>query len=121
MLSAPGRAFVSWTAARSVHRPARVAHAPSPGLASTASAVLSTVKLAAMAPLARPIKATEARASKSKLGSASDVLPEPEAAESRATAVLDHRGRALWCHAPGSRSLRDSYRAAGPTPADRRR
>src|SRR5438093_13186970 len=68
MVSAPGRAFVSWTAARSVHAPASVDHAPSPGLASTASAVLSTVKLAAMAPLARPIKATEAMGSKSKRG-----------------------------------------------------
>src|SRR5438093_44862 len=107
MLSAPGRAFASWTAARSVHCPASVAHAPSPGLASTASAVLSTVKLAAMVPLA--LKATEARASKSRLGigcppvrrrsgnQRQPVLPrvlEPKAAESRATAVLDHRSRA---------------------------
>src|SRR5881396_2865085 len=68
MVSAPGRAFVSWTAARSVHAPASVAHAPSPGLASTASAVLLTVKLAAMVPLACPIKARETRASKSRLG-----------------------------------------------------
>src|SRR5439155_2914315 len=119
MLSAPGRAFASWTAARSVHCPASVAHTPSPGLASTASAVLSTVKLAAMVPSARPIKAREARASKSRLGigcppvrrrsgnQRQPVLPrvlEPKAAESRATAVLDHRSRALVSPPSGIRA-----------------
>jgi hypothetical protein len=38
-VSAPGEAFASWTAARSVHAPAAVAHAASPGWTSTTSAV----------------------------------------------------------------------------------
>src|SRR5438128_1434565 len=44
MVSWLGRAFASWIAARNVHSPAAVAHKPSPGLASRASAVLLTVK-----------------------------------------------------------------------------
>ena len=48
--SAPERAFVSWIAARSVHAPAAVLHAPSPMFASTASTVLVTVKTAPSAP-----------------------------------------------------------------------
>ena len=46
-MSAPGRAFASSIAARSVHWPPEVAQRPSPGLASTASVVEFTVKLAA--------------------------------------------------------------------------
>ena len=45
--SAPARALASWMAARSVQAPPAVAQTPLPGLASLASAVLSTVKPAA--------------------------------------------------------------------------
>ena len=48
-VSRPASAFASWIAARSVHVPAPVAQAPSPGVASTASAVVSTMKVAAHA------------------------------------------------------------------------
>src|SRR5712692_3087647 len=49
IVSGPGRALLSWTAARSEQVPAAVAQAPSPGLASTASSVVSTVNVAARA------------------------------------------------------------------------
>src|SRR5262245_29027064 len=45
--SAPGRALVSCMAARSVQRPLAVLQTPSPGLASTSSDVVLTVKEAA--------------------------------------------------------------------------
>src|SRR5262249_13730415 len=48
-LAAPTRALASWMAARSVHAPSALAHTPSPGDASTASAVLLTVKRAVVA------------------------------------------------------------------------
>ena len=44
--SGPTMLFASMIAARRVHLPAESAHVPSPGLASTVSAVLFTVKLA---------------------------------------------------------------------------
>src|ERR671914_2732272 len=47
--SAPGRAFASWIAARSVQAPATVLQTPSPTLASRASAVLLTVNRAGLA------------------------------------------------------------------------
>ena len=43
MVSAPGRALASWTAARNVQLPALVRHVPLPGLESTLSVVLLTV------------------------------------------------------------------------------
>src|SRR6185369_1063977 len=49
MTSAPSCALASWTAARSVHVAAAVAQMPSPGVASTASVVLLTVKVSACA------------------------------------------------------------------------
>jgi hypothetical protein len=45
IVSSPGRAFASSTAARRVHCPAAVAHVPSPRLTSTASPKLSTWKV----------------------------------------------------------------------------
>src|SRR2546425_290334 len=47
IVSGPARAFASWIAARRVHELVAVAHLPSPGVASTASAVLLTVNVAA--------------------------------------------------------------------------
>ena len=47
IVSDPARAFASWIAARSVHTAPAVAQTPSPGVASTASAVESTLKVAA--------------------------------------------------------------------------
>src|SRR5882724_11764594 len=52
MVSAPGRAFASWTAARRVHWPPALAQIPSPGEASTASIVLVTLNVAARARVA---------------------------------------------------------------------
>ena len=45
--SAPARALASWMAARSVQKPEAAAQMPSPGETSTASAVLSTMKVLA--------------------------------------------------------------------------
>src|SRR5437870_10374899 len=47
MVSGPGRAFASWTAARRVHWRPALAQIPSPGEASTASIVLVTLNVAA--------------------------------------------------------------------------
>src|SRR5687767_2766498 len=50
IVSVPGQAFVSITAARSVHTAAAVRHWPSPGAASGTSAALFTVTVRAVAP-----------------------------------------------------------------------
>src|SRR5437879_5193394 len=52
IVSAPGRAFASWTAARRVHWLPALAQIPSPGEASTASIVLVTLNVAARARVA---------------------------------------------------------------------
>ena len=61
MRSAPARALVSWIAARSVQAPVAEAHTPLPGATSTASAVLSTVNVAANRGRAVTSKQTRAR------------------------------------------------------------
>ena len=65
MMSRPGQALASWIAARSVQTPLAVAQAPLPGLASTSSTVLLTVKVsaAAGAALAAAAASAPARAS----------------------------------------------------------